>query len=75
MVFVIEKKPGLWYVVESYRKPGCEHPFHRYLGPAESYPGGMAMVRQKQVAMAERKKHDPKKLHYTEEDQQGESFK
>ncbi len=73
MVFVVEVKPGLWYVYESYRKPGYEHPFHRYLGPANEYRGGMKMVARKLAAMeekAEQKKLTAKKLDYGGESEQ-----
>ena len=73
MVFVVEVKPGMWYVYESYRKPGYEYPFHRYLGPADQYRGGLKLVRQKQAKAAEREKHDPKELDYVEKENSQES--
>lgn len=60
MVFVVEVKPGLWYVYESYRKPGYDYPFKRYLGPADGYRGGLKMIERKRREMEE--KAEQKKL-------------
>lgn len=53
MVFVARVK-GCWYVYRSYRLPGHEYPLHEYLGPADTYPGGLKMVARKLAAMEEK---------------------
>lgn len=77
MVFVAKVK-GCWYVYRSYRLPGHEYPFHEYLGPADTYPGGLKMVARKLAALeekAERKKNSANRLlaKTTKLDYEGES--
>ena len=70
MVFVQEIKPNLWYVYKSVRLPDHKHPVKIYLGPADTYAGGMKMVRQKLAALqekAEQKAHSDEGLAYIEE--------
>lgn len=34
MVYLVEVKPGLWYLYRSVRVPGRKHPVKKYIGPA-----------------------------------------